>query len=121
MNNKRDCQGTRRLTHADLLPRRKEKFICSQFIRHLNLWIDPKLLRDNGIPVVSYEQQLGEMVVVHGLAYHQGENRDEVVGVATNYSSEPLRDCPEGYVECRSGKCFSDTQQVLRFDHLRCD
>ena len=48
------------------------KHLCSQFLRHLSLWIPPRTLDSWGVGYTRIIQKPGDLVVTAPGAYHQG-------------------------------------------------
>ncbi|KAI9783650.1 MAG: hypothetical protein M1839_003498 [Geoglossum umbratile] len=88
---------------------------CSQFVRHADLYILPRVLRDYGIDHVEVTQKPGDMLILFPFAYHQGYNMGENMAFANNYaivSEEKVYEA--GYVHCDDG-CHPGCPLVLRF------
>lgn len=73
---------------------------CSQFVRHLNALLSPRLLEEWGIEFDIVTCRAGEMVVTLPGAYHQVLNSGPNYAQAVNFALPDWAGPPEGYRFC---------------------
>jgi jumonji domain-containing protein 2 len=78
---------------------------CSQFVRHLAVWVPQAALQRWGISYDVVEQRPGELMVTAPGAYHQGWNGGANVAEAVNYGDGASAERAEAYIPC-SATCY---------------
>ena len=66
----------------------KESKTCSEWLRHKQYLLDPKLLALNGVPYCCGPQKKGEFMVTFPRAYHWGFNSGFNIAEAVNFALE---------------------------------
>lgn len=51
---------------------------CREFLRHKEVLVSPRVLKNNGVPFITTRQQRGEYVVLWPTAYHQGRSSNNI-------------------------------------------
>jgi hypothetical protein len=83
---------------------------CSQFVRHMSVWVPVEALEHWGIRYVGVEQRCGELVVVAPGAYHQGWNSGWNVAEAVAYA--------DGHSRSRARNCRPCSPQLCEVDPI---
>lgn len=84
---------------------------CSQFVRHLSLWVPPALLKNWGVQYTMVEQQPGDLVITAPDSYHQGWNSGWNVAEAVNYGGAKAAEHARGYQPCFRG-CYPNPAEA---------
>jgi hypothetical protein len=74
---------------------------CSQFVRHMSVWVPVEVLERWAITYVGVEQQPGELVVTALGSYYEGWNAGWNVAEAVNYGDGASAARVRGYRYCR--------------------
>ncbi len=87
-------------SHNDPNPR-----ACSQFVRHMSVWVPVETLDRWDIRYTALEQLPGDLVVTAPGSYHQGWNAGWNVAEAINYGDGRSPSRTRDYCYCREGRC----------------
>jgi hypothetical protein len=79
---------------------------CSQYMRHVSLWVSLGALKVWSIPYALVEQRMGGLIVTAFCAYHQGWGSSANVSEAVNWgdgcSQQQLADYKACHFSCMS-------------------
>jgi hypothetical protein len=74
---------------------------CSQFVRHMSVWVPVEVLERWGIAHVGIKQRPGDLFVMAPSAYHQGWNAGWNVAETINYGDGASATRVRGYRHCK--------------------
>ncbi|KAL4431002.1 hypothetical protein ABPG75_006258 [Micractinium tetrahymenae] len=80
---------------------------CHGFMRHKDIMISPKVLRQYNVPYVQAKQEAGEFIVLNAAAYHAGFNCGFNCAEAVNFAMEQWLDVGCAAVPCTCS-CLPD-------------
>lgn len=89
---------------------------CSQFVRHLNALLSPKLLDEWMIPYQIVSCSAGEMIITLPGAYHQVVNAGANYAQAINFAMPDWSGPPDGYRFCGKGCAQTDPPTAEHFE-----
>ncbi len=75
---------------------------CSQFVRHMSVWVPVEVLQRWDIACIGVEQRPGELLVTAPGTYFEGWNAGWNVTEAVNYGDGASAARVRGYRHCRS-------------------
>ncbi len=76
---------------------------CGAFMRHKDIVISPKTLRQYGVPYVQAKQKPGEFIVLNAAAYHTGFNLGFNCAEAVNFALPQWMEIGRDCVQCECG------------------
>jgi hypothetical protein len=76
---------------------------CPAFIRHKDVVISPKTLKQYGVPFVQAKQKPGEFIVLNAAAYHTGFNLGFNCAEAVNFALPQWMEVGRDSVQCECG------------------
>jgi jumonji domain-containing protein 2 len=76
---------------------------CPAFMRHKDVVISPKLLKQYGVPFVQAKQKPNEFIVLNAAAYHTGFNLGFNCAEAVNFALPQWMDIGKDSVQCECG------------------
>lgn len=82
---------------------------CSEFLRHKQVLISPKTLKDNGIPVNKIVHYANEFIITFPNGYHSGFNYGFNLAESVNFATDDWLDIGENAKTCN---CINDSVQI---------
>jgi JmjC domain, hydroxylase len=76
---------------------------CPAFVRHKDVVISPKILKQYGVPFVQAKQKPGEFIVLNAAAYHTGFNLGFNCAEAVNFALPQWMEVGRDCVQCECG------------------
>jgi len=76
---------------------------CPAFMRHKDVVISPKLLKQYGVPFVQARQKPGEFIVLNAAAYHTGFNLGFNCAEAVNFALPQWMEVGKNSMQCECG------------------
>ncbi|KAK1773051.1 hypothetical protein QBC45DRAFT_428579, partial [Copromyces sp. CBS 386.78] len=80
---------------------------CDQSVRHLNVMVSPKRLRQEGIKFDIIRAGPGDLVITRPRQYHAVLNQTPSLAIATNYTLLGEQAIPPGWVVCPRDGLYS--------------
>jgi hypothetical protein len=85
---------------------------CSQFVRHMSVWVALETLNEWGISYEVVEQRPGDLIITVPGAYHQGFNAGANLNEAMNYGDDAVIERLAGYRKCFKG-CYPQEDPIV--------
>ncbi|SMN21673.1 similar to Saccharomyces cerevisiae YER169W RPH1 JmjC domain-containing histone demethylase [Maudiozyma saulgeensis] len=82
---------------------------CPEFLRHKQIIISPKTLRDNGIPVNKITHYQNEFIITFPYGYHSGFNYGFNLAESVNFATDDWLDIGERAQSCN---CINDSVRI---------